>query len=108
MKQVILIERSPRDGGDWIRVGPLNGPDDQRGSGTAILDGENVLVVFGWDSAGVPRVWKDDGLAVDLGAGQRGHVTPVEQHQVLADLRDGPFELDGPNARWRWSLTDAS
>jgi hypothetical protein len=108
VRQVILVERSPRDGGEWTQVGPLNGPNDLRGSGTAILDGENVLVVFGWDTESVPRVWRDDGISVKLGRQQRGHVGPAEQLVALADLRDGPFELDGPNARWRWSLISAS
>lgn len=101
----ILIECSPRDGGDWTQIGPLLTPIDPRGSGTAFVDAKAMTVVFGWDK-GVPGVWLDKGLSVELGMYQRGHLTPAEGLVRLADLRDGPFELDGPNARWRWSLID--
>lgn len=104
MTQRILVERSNLAGGDWTQVGPLNGPQDLRGSGTAIRDGQEILVVFGWDNEGAPRVWQDKGISVKLGNQQRGHVGPAEDLQSLADLREGPFELDGPHARWRWSL----
>lgn len=101
----ILVERSPREGGDWVQVGPTITPADLRGSGTAIRDSQEVVVAFGWDDEGVPRVWQDNHEPEKL-PGQRAHRLPVEQLVPLADLRDGPFELDGPINRWRWSLID--
>lgn len=102
----ILVECSPRGGGAWTQIGPPIEPGLVRGSGTAFRDADIVTVVFGWDNETVPGVWLDDGQAVKLGNSQRGHLTPVEGLVRLADLRAGPFEMDGPNARWRWSLID--
>jgi hypothetical protein len=102
----ILVECCPRSGGDWTQIGPPIAPGAIRGSGTAFQDTAIVMVVFGWDDETVPGVWLDDGQAVRIGNSQRGHVTPVEELVRLADLRAGPFEMDGPNARWRWSLID--
>lgn len=102
----ILVECSPRGGGDWTQIGAPIAPGGRHGSGTAFQDATIVLVVFGWNSETVPGVWLDDSKVAKLGNGQRVHVTPVEGLVQLADLRAGPFELDGPNARWRWRLID--
>lgn len=53
------------------------------GEVTALVGGEEVPVVFGW-TGGRPFL-------------RVGTATPV-------DLVDGPVELDGPRARWRWRV----
>lgn len=98
----IRVEHRPEDG-EWHRIGPGIGEGDQLGSGTAHVDGASVVVIFGWfDQA--PEVRTNTGPSTRLGHGVRGHIAGEQER--LADLRQGPFELDGPNGRWRWSLVD--
>lgn len=105
-QQRVLIEGTPRSAdGDWTQIGPLLAPKDRRGSSTVFVDAKATTVVFGWNDD-TPGVWLDEDEPVKLGNSQRGHHTPIEKLPLLADLREGPFELDGPNARWRWSLID--
>jgi hypothetical protein len=77
-------------------------PSDPWASCTAVVDGREITVVFGWhhDRA---LLWRSDGI--ELVSGDRsGRLVDANQLPVIADLAEGPVELDGPKARWRWRV----
>jgi hypothetical protein len=100
----IRVEHRPPGDGAWHAVGPPISPADRTGSGQAFHDDSLVVVLFGW-SEDVPAVWLDSRRSASVAFGVRAH-EPGNHYTRLADLRDGPFELDSPNGRWRWSLID--
>lgn len=77
-------------------------PGDPYGSCTAVVDDKEITVVFGWSdgqavlrrSTGTERVAGDPA----------GRLVEPEALPVLANLAEGPVELDGPKGRWRWRV----
>jgi hypothetical protein len=65
-------------------------PGDAHSSCVARLGDEEVIIVYGWQE-GTPMLWRTKGAKVD-------------ELVKVADLAEGPVQLDGPRARWRWRV----
>lgn len=85
----------------WRATQPVY-PGDQLASCTVFIDGDETIVVFGWrgDRA---LLWRSTGFELAATRDIRTLVD-VAHLPVLADLTDGPVELDGPKGRWRWRV----
>lgn len=75
---------------------------DPHSSCTAVVDGREITIVFGWLGT-TPVLWRSDGTEVVSGDTAARLVEP-ERLTVLANLAAGPVELDGPKGRWRWRV----
>jgi hypothetical protein len=77
-------------------------PGDPYGSCTAVVEGREITVVFGW-SAGEAVLWRSSGTELVTGDAS-GRLVDGNRLSVLAKLAEGPIELDGPKGRWRWRV----
>ena len=83
MNTIIQAQYRLHDGDQRWRVSQTIYAGGEPGSTTAVVDGEEVPVIFGW-------------------TGGRAYLRVGDR--VPVDLTDGPVELEGPRARWRWRV----
>lgn len=102
LDRMIQVQCRPHRGDQRWRAALPVYPGEPHGSCTVIIDGREITVVFGWHD-GQPLLWRSEG--VELVTGDRsGRLVDGHQLAVLANLAEGPIELDGPKARWRWRV----
>lgn len=93
MTTVIQVLYRLHEGDQRWRVSKMVYLGAEPSSAVAVVDGQEVVVVAGWWN-GRARLWID----------RTGTDQPISTLPVLAELADGPVELEGPRARWRWRV----
>jgi hypothetical protein len=98
---MIKIEFELNDRPGVWEIHPFLHVTEPNGSGTALIRGKPTVIMFGWVD-GIPGVWELDGPTYGT---TKGRVVTGTVAQ-LADLREGPYEVPGPVARWRFTLVE--